>query len=764
MPITRFYRGIIIFMVIAFSLSGCRQPSPAPTIASETAPTFDASSSDIPYDLISAERMLAQLEVLTNIQAYSGFRTAGTTGEAEAFVYVEHQLEGMDGLKTMGMEIEHQTFDVYISTEIHNASLLLTSAGGVEVALPASGLRGSRYNADNTLYFDTDGRFEDLQNDPMVANGLAGRPNDAGQRYEPLFINSTLQLTKLSADDVKDHILIVDTHLFDAVTTAAYETNRKKLNDAIDKGAAGVVLVSKYSNNDGESHGSFVNEGYYFQNMPPTRRIPILAVRMEDLAPVGVYDWNDLEDISGVRMVVDSDVLLPSQSGNLIVRIPGLNPEKAMIASAHIDSPNTPGGFDDGSGTVILLELAAVLNDSKLQPASDLYLVWHGSHENGIYGSAHFAATHSELLDRTLAVLNIDCLGMPLEETNADIILDYSSHARFGDASAPWQEFLQAEAAQIGIETVLYDEHGMIADNSNFDTYGIPEIDLIFFDPADMEQRGNSYIHYSNHWHDVYETVDQVALMSDVLVDMARVALMGAIETGRYSADWRDLSHDKPRALFVASHTAPASMITSLRELGMALSTAGFDVDALPFGQPVTADALEGAGIVVLLPAYDYPSEPDESWSEAEQAVLTRYVEDGGLLVVTNSEIAHIMTVPLHDFNEDILDINGLLIPLGITFNRTDENPEKAQVAAKHALTAGAETLLTYGDAGVSFFLKQGEVLYTSDGRPMVALVDVGTNGGQVLVVGDLAILIDEGGGEGNLRFLQNIADYARNR
>jgi hypothetical protein len=249
-----------------------------------------------------------------------------------------------------------------------------------------------------------------------------------------------------------------------------------------------------------------------------------------------------------------------------------------------------------------------------------------------------------------------------------------------------------------------------------------------------------------------------------VLVDMARVALMGAIETGRYSADWRDLSQDKPRALFVASHTAPASMITSLRELGMALSTAGFDVDALPFGQPVTADDLEGAGIVVLLPAYDYPSELDESWSEAEQAVLTRYIEDGGLLVVTNSEIAHIMTVPLHDFNEDILDINGLLIPLGITFNRTDENPEKAQVAAKHALTAGAETLLTYGDAGVSFFLKQGEVLYTSDGRPMVALVDVGTNGGQVLVVGDLAILIDEGGGEGNLRFLQNIADYARNR
>lgn len=765
MRISRLYCGIVIFILLVLVLSGCR-PSPAstPSPTTEPTPTSGAPTSDIPYDLISAERMLDHLEVLTTIQAYSGFRMAATAGEVEAFNYITAQLQRMDNLQSMGLQIERQAFEVYVSTEIHSAQLFLTGVGGVEIEVPASGLRGSRYNTANTLYFDTDGRFEDLQNDPLTSGGLSALNGDAGLQYNPLFIQSTLELKKLSAEDVLDHILFVDAHLFDAVNTAAYEANRLELNDAIDQGAAGVVLVSEYSNNNGESHGSFVNEGYYFQNMPPLRRIPILAVRLEDLAPAGITGWKSLEAITSARMLIDSDVLSPAPSGNLVVRIPGTNPNQAMIVAAHIDSPNTPGGFDDGSGTVILLELAEVLNESGLQPTSDLWLVWHGSHENGIYGSAWFAATHAELLDKTLAVLNVDCLGLPLEETKADIILDYSSHDSFGDDSAPWQEFLQAEAAQIGINTVLNDEPGMIADNSNFDTYGIPEIDLIYFDPQDMELHGNTYIHYSNHWHDSYETVDLVSQVSDVLVDMARVALMGAIETGRESPTWRDLSREKPRALFIASHTAPPSMVTSLRELGMALSTAGFDVDALPYGTPVTTEALANTAIMVLLPTYDYPSAADESWSAAELAALTQYVNDGGLLVVTNSEIAHIMTVPAHDFNEDILDINQLLIPMGITFNESGENPERAKLAISNALTKDAVTLLTYGDAGVTFSLEDGEVLYTSNSQPMVALVDIGDKGGQVLVIGDLAILIDNGRGDGNLQFLKNIAEFARNR
>ena len=117
----------------------------------------------------------------------------------------------------------------------------------------------------------------------------------------------------------------------------------------------------------------------------------------------------------------------------------------------------------------------------------DLYLVWHGSHENGIYGSAYFAATHAELLDRTLAVLNVDCLGMPLEGTILRYHPGFQLLAPLRERLRPLAEVpVQAEVSDIGIPIVLYDEPGMIADNSNFDTY-VPEADLIYFDRTDMD-------------------------------------------------------------------------------------------------------------------------------------------------------------------------------------------------------------------------------------------------------------------------------------
>ena len=658
--------------------------------------------------------MLTHLEVLTNIQAYSGFRTAATAGEAEAFDYVEEQLARMNGLQAMGLEIERQSFDVFITTEIHQAQVFLTGADGTEAEVPASGLRGSRYRTWHAIYFDTDGIIGDLESDPITASG------------EPILIHSLLQLRQLDEQDVNGRILVADTALFDMIVAGSYDTNRTELIDAIDRGAAGLILVSKYSNTVDQSHGSFVNEGGFLQNLVPEARIPILAVRLEDLAPAGIDSWKDMEDLTAARLLIDSDVIHSAPSGNLIARIPGKDSSQAVILTAHMDSSNTPGGFDDGSGTVILLEMAEVLNESRLQPDVDLYLVWNGSHENGIYGSAYFAETHGELLDRTLAELTIDCLGMPLTGNYSDITLDFNSFAHFGNGAARWQNYLSNRVSDMGIPIVLNDTHGLIADNSNFDTWNVPEADLIYFTATDMDTYGSYYTHYENHWHDVYETVDVVKQVSPILKQMATVALTAAIQTGREQPKLRTVSSSGKRALFVGSHNQPASMMTSLRELGMALAYKGFDVDPLPYGQPITPADLAGAGIVVLLPTYDWPGDQDPGWSQAELDVLKAYVDAGGLLVVTNSQYAHIMTLLGFEPNEDKLDLNGFLEPFGVAFQDATFTADEAEAAVTNALTEKADTLLTYGDAGVEFTLENGEVLYTSDGQPIVALVDVG--------------------------------------
>ena len=126
-----------------------------------------------------------------------------------------------------------------------------------------------------------------------------------------------------------------------------------------------------------------------------------------------------------------------------------------MILGAHIDSPNAPGAMDDGSGSAILLEMARVLDAARVQPPVDLYLVWFGSEELGLYGAAHFVATHQELLDRTLAMLQIDGLTRPLDGIDADLRLVTWSYGRLGDPRLVWPEALaQVAAARRGDEAV----------------------------------------------------------------------------------------------------------------------------------------------------------------------------------------------------------------------------------------------------------------------------------------------------------------------
>jgi hypothetical protein len=759
MAVLRILSAIFVFY---FVISGCKPsafvpatetsaPAAEPTATETSIPiVIFTASGEIPYDLISAEPMLDQLEVLTNIRAFKGFRTSGTTGEAEAFDYVEDQLNHMTGLLNNGMQLERQQFDVLNATQIHETGLFLTGTDGKEIEVKVNGLRGSRYSNELALVLDSDGELGDLENDPLTARGKV------------VLVRDQEMLRTLDASDNSNNILFVDEQLLDAFNNYDdYRKNRSALYNTVEAGVAGLVLVSEYSNQPGETHGALFPDGvltFKYVN------IPILHARIEDVTASGIDGWEELGQATSARVVLDSDIISPAPSGNLIAHIPGVDSTHAMIVSAHLDSPNTPGGFDDGSGVVVLMELARVLNEAQLKPQVDLWLVWYGGHENGMYGSAHFAATHSELMDQALAQLQVDCLGLPLEGNTSNIVLDFNSYASYGDDAAAWQEYLAGKADELGISLEIYDEYGLIADNSNFDTWNVPEADMIYYNTDDYEEFGNGYIHYSNHLHDPYESVELVSQVSDVLVNMAKVALTAAIQTGRDLPALRTVWPSGKRALFVASHSEPPSMMTSLRELGMALAWEGFDVDALPYGEAVTSAALQDSDLVVLLPTIDWPGDHDETWSTNELDALDAYVEAGGLLVVTNSEYAHIMTGTASDPNEDDLDINTLLEPMGAVFLDDNYSSDKATSSSESPLSSNARTLYNYQDAGVVVELTKGEEIYRSGGKVAIALLEYGDQGGQVVVIGDLGLLIDEGYGASNLQFLKNLAAFARDR
>jgi hypothetical protein len=772
---TRF--RIILAMGLLLSLvSGCKTGIPATsavplstalptTFFTPVAPTFTAAPAptkppitptahaSIPYNLISQESLFNYLTDLTSIRPYAGWRNSATIGEAQAQAYVEQKLGEFPYLHNLGLELEHQSFPVFLSTQIWETRLHL-SVGDQEFEVPAEGLRGSRFDPNLALHFDSDGKLNDSNRNPVVVKGSL------------LVVDDPQKLYATSPAEVQGKVIFLDYALIDTIVSGEAEPLLNQVPRMINMKPAGIVLITQYSNEPGESRGTVIGDGGVFQRLDFEPTVPILHANLENLAPAGIQSWNDLAKVGTARLTWDADVYLPGKSGNLVARIPGLDPTKAIILSAHIDSPNSPGVFDDGGGSAILLEVARVLDKARLQPPVDLYLAWFGGHEIGAYGSSFFVSTHQELLDRTLAMLQTDCLGHPMEGKTSDINLSTWSFGRFGDDTLPWPNFLTQAVKTLGLAVIPQDNYGLESDNTSFAAFNVPNANLIYMDYAELRSKGNSYIHYSNHWHDPYESVPLAREVGEAFTGMAKVALAAALETGWEAPDLRVPPTSQRRALFIASHTEQSDIAPlSLAELGQALAWEGFDVDLIPYGQPLSSTDLENVDLVVLLPTLDYPGQPDEVWSTGEVAVLQTYVDRGGFLVVTNSANNIAMNRLLNDMNEDSRTINALLEGMGVRFTIGEVNGDMANSTGNHPLIDGAQYLSMFGNNAVLMQVNSGQVLATADkGKPVLAVAKVGEQGGQVLVVADIGLLIDFGNGAKNFQLIKNIARYALER
>lgn len=736
------------------------EPSlPASTAASgsDKEPTTQAVTSPgaDPFDLISLDNLFAILEDLVAIQAYSGWRNSGSEGEAEALDYVAEQLDEMDYLRSLGLEQERQAFRVPTATDFWETRLHVT-VGGQEVEVPADGLRGNRDDARLARQVDSDGVLNDSDPDPVVVEGPV------------VVIRSAGELKALTPADVKGKIVLLDYAVVDRSLMSTYDAVSLAWGLA-EKGPAGVVLVTRFSNVPGESHGAFVGDGSAFTWVEVEPLPPVLYARLEDMAQAGIESLDDLERIEAARLTWDADVFAPGTSGNLVARIPGADSSQAMILGAHIDSPNSPGALDDGSGSAILLEVARVLDAAQFQPPTDLYLVWFGSEELSLFGAAHFVATHQEVLDRTRAMLQIDALSRPLDGIDAELHLVAWPYGRHGDPRLLWPEALAQAAVARNVETQPHDAYHAYSDNSTFGGFDVPNADLIYMP---LTEPGAS-VHYFAHYHDPYDTVDLAREVDYVFEGMARVALAAALDITGDVAAVRVSPRPDRRAVFVGSHTEALHMSpVGFTELGMAWAMEGFDVDLVPYGQPVTPGDLEDADLVVVLPVLDFPTSEsdlnlyDEAWTQEEVDALEAYAAGGGLLVLTNS--LHRLkygTIGL-DPNEDWEDANAVASRFKIVYQDGSMGGYEAQTEGDHPLIAGVRSLELGEGNGVPFSLSgaEGQVLASVGGNPAAALVDYGDAGGQVLVLADVAMLSAGWSEIPNLPFWQNLARYARSR
>jgi hypothetical protein len=750
-------------LLLAVALTGClaappAPPEPAPTEVTLPSPTPRPSPTTAPswrqvVDSLDLDSLLAYVEALSQIQPYSGWRNSATSGELEAVEYAAGVLESFTNLVEMGMTVEREDFNVFMATEVWDARLLVT-IDGEQYQIPVTAPRGPRDDTELAASFDSDGSLGDEERDPLTIQGQA------------LVVDSEAAIRSLG-QEAAGRILIVPYALVDRAIQEPARAERLA-TELLHAGPRAVVLVTEWSSTERESHGSFAYEGGVFAETNDDHT-PIVVARLEDMAPAGLRELPDLGQIEEATVVVDTDVLSPAQSRNLIARIPGRDDSQAVILTAHIDSPNNQGAMDDGSGSAILLEAARVLNETGYRPAVTTYLVWFGSEELYLYGSNAFVAHHQDLLDQTLAMVQLDCLTHPLDGLTGQTDFLYWSYALYGDDAYPLAEVVRGAARDLEIPVQVEDVPGPVSDSSPFAGFDVPHGAVgqtIVGTPENSP-------HVTGALHCPYDTPDLVEQESQGLMEMARLALLTILQVSEEGIDLRTTGPEQGRALFVGTHTEPLYMGPgALTGFSMALEYAGLDVELVPFGETVSPEDLEGARVVFALPVIDYPSAEagsldayDVAWSPEEIEALRGYVEQGGLLVILNSRYRLKYAYPPLDENEDWSDMNALSEVFGVTFHEGATWGELAQ-AGDHPLLEGVDILRLAESNGVPFSYRKGESLALMYGDPAMALVPYGQAGGEVLVLGDLSLLRDAGLGDtpANLQFWINLAQYCLER
>jgi len=172
----------------------------------------------------------------------------------------------------------------------------------------------------------------------------------------------------------------------------------------------------------------------------------------------------------------------PVQQYNTVAEIRGTEkPGQVVILGAHLDSWDLgTGTTDNGTGSMVVLEAARAIAQSGLKPKRTIRFILFSGEEEGLLGSAAYAAQHAATADSIQAVLVLDngtgmVTGQALQGRNEDEQL--------------WKDLL-APVASLGAKNVRQGNKGG-TDHLSFIPYGVPGWNF------DQETRGYNHTHHS---------------------------------------------------------------------------------------------------------------------------------------------------------------------------------------------------------------------------------------------------------------------------
>ena len=580
MPHPSTSRPLLLALVAATALGACdRQPASPPPAAKAPA---TAAAAYAFHDAIDAGDFARHVQVLSS-DAFEG-RGPGTPGEDKTVEYIQAQMQRI-GLQPGNHGQWFQTVPMVETTA----------------------------DAATTLAIDVAGKPHVLKfGDDMVIGTRSGQPEVKIDNSKLVFVGYGVdapeqQWNDYAGIDVKGKTVVMlvndpgfhagDDSLFEGKRMTYYGRWTYKFEEAARKGAAAALIIHDAP---GASYGWDVVRSSWSgtqYDLPvasdPAPRLPaqgwITGEAANMLFADAGLDLGKLRAAANKRgfkpVPMDATLSLDlkstiaeKSSRNVVGLLPGsTHPDEAIVYMAHWDHLGKHdgeagadgngdniynGAVDNATGVAGILEVAEAFAHQQPKPERSLLFVAVTLEESGLLGSQYYVAHPAIPLDHTVAVFNIDAMGVYGRSRDITVV---------GMGSSQLEDLLKpvAEAQGRALHAETHPEAGgyFRSDHFNFAKAGVPALyidggeDLVDGGKAAGEAAAKDY--NDNRYHKPGDEYDAATWKLDGAVqDLETVHAIGRTLAGsRQWPNWYDgnpFKAARDQALAGRQDSAPA--------------------------------------------------------------------------------------------------------------------------------------------------------------------------------------------------------------
>jgi Zn-dependent M28 family amino/carboxypeptidase len=539
-------RPVLLTLAAALALAACNREAPAPPAPQPAPDTAAPAGTHVFSDALNADDFAEMVKTLAS-DAFEG-RAPGTPGEDKTVEYIKAQFERI-GLQPGNNGQWFQTVPMQ-ETTADPATTMTIDVGG----------------KSHTLAFGTD----------MVVGTRTGQTDVKVDASDLVFVGYGVdapeqQWNDYAGVDVKGKTVVMlvndpgfhakDANLFLGNRMTYYGRWTYKFEEAARKGAAAALIIH---DTEGASYGwdvvknSWSGAQYDLRSADdPEPRLPVQGWITGEQARTLFADAGlDIDKLRAdankrgfkpVPMKAKMSVALKStvaekSSRNVLGLLPGTEkPDEAVVYLAHWDhlgkhdNEQTPdgktdviynGAVDNATGVAGIIEIAEQMAKIGKPKRSVLFLAVT-LEESGLLGSKYYVANPTIPLDKTVAVINLDAMGV--SGRSKDLVVTGMGNSELEDILKP---IAQKQGRTLVEESNPAGGYYFRSDHFNFAKAGVPALytdsgsDLVEGGKAAGDAAGKDY--NDNRYHKPGDEYDPATWKLDgVIEDLTAVYEVG---------------------------------------------------------------------------------------------------------------------------------------------------------------------------------------------------------------------------------------------